>query len=190
MSETIFPAQQFETPTEALAHFGVKGMRWGHRKDEVPGVSRSVSKDAAKDAQEFARAKMFYGEGAGTRRKLIKAQVEAKARKSPEYKKAFEHHLANQDLGKHADKAKSERRRKDTSKATTKTVKSAHRQMTGGMGNVTLAGALLAGGLVTAHKAGVDKAVADAAKTKYRDSKNSRQNKRAVDDLLRDMGMK
>lgn len=39
-----------------LAHHGVKGMKWG------------VRRHARKDAKEMARAKMFHGEGAGTRR--------------------------------------------------------------------------------------------------------------------------
>jgi hypothetical protein len=65
---------------EELAHFGVKGMHWGQRNSEIPGVSRSTSRDAAKDAKEFARAKAFYGEGAGTRRKLIRGTVEGKSK--------------------------------------------------------------------------------------------------------------
>lgn len=190
MAEAIFPTQPFESPSKALAHYGVLGMRWGVRKTDAPGVSRSTNKEAAKDAAEFARAKMFYGEGAGTRRKLIRATVSAKSKKDPNYAKAFEHHLAQQDMSKHAEKARSERRRKDVSKSTGKTVRGAHRYATGGMGNVTLAGAILGGAVLAGHQAGIDKAMADAAKTKYRQSQQSRQSKKAVDDLLRDMGMK
>lgn len=89
-----------------LAHFGVKGMRWGVRKDRPSGVSAKINRDAAKDAKEYARAKQFYGEGAGTRRKLIKAKVESKSKHSASYKKAFDHHLANQDMGKHAESSR------------------------------------------------------------------------------------
>lgn len=92
-----------------LSHFGVKGMRWGVRKKTPTGVSRHVDKHAQRDAKEFARAKAFYGEGAGTRRKLIKATVEGKAKNLPGYKQAFDHHLAKQDTSKHAEKAVSER---------------------------------------------------------------------------------
>lgn len=189
MAEMITPAQQFATPAEALMHYGVKGMRWGHRKTDLPGVSRKVNKEASEDAREFARAKMFYGEGAGTRRKLIKAKVQAKSKQNPDYKKAFEHHLEQQDLGKHADKAKSERRRKDVAAGTTKTVKGAHRQLTGGFGNVSLAAAVLAGGVVVAKQNNIDQIMRDAATTRYQDARRSRNNRRAVDDLLRDMGM-
>jgi hypothetical protein len=106
-----------------LAHYGIKGMKWGQKKASIPGVSAKTSREARKDATEFAKAKMFYGEGAGTRRKLIKAKVEAKAGKDPNYKKAFDSHLANQDLGKRAEGARSERRRKDVVKGTAKTAR-------------------------------------------------------------------
>lgn len=96
-----------------LEHHGVKGMRWGQRKDRAPGVSRQVNKSAQKDAHEFARAKAFFGEGAGTRRKLIKQTVDAKTQRVPGYKKAFDHHLSKQDMSKHAEKAVSERSRTD-----------------------------------------------------------------------------
>lgn len=71
-----------------LYNYGVKGMRWG------------VRRRATKDAKEFARAKMFYGEGAGTRRKLIKATVEERS-KDPQYKKAFDEALSKQNMSKH-----------------------------------------------------------------------------------------
>lgn len=190
MSERIVPAQQFETPADALAHFGVKGMRWGVRKkDALEGVSAKTNREAAKDAEEFARAKMFYGTGAGNRRKLIKATVDAKSKKDPDYKKAFEHHLAKQDMSKHASKARSERKRKNVQSSTGKTVRGAHRQLTGGMGTVPLAGAVLAGGIVAARRTNIDQILRDSASTRVRDARTRRSNRRAVDDLLRDMGM-
>lgn len=106
-----------------LAHYGIKGMRWGQRKASIPGVSAKTSREARKDATEFAKAKMFYGTGAGTRRKLIKAKVEAKAAKDPNYKKAFDSHLSNQDMGKRAEGARSERKRKDVVAGTAKTAR-------------------------------------------------------------------
>jgi len=191
MSEIIIPAQQFASPQDALAHYGVKGMQWGVRKDDrLEGVSPGTNREASKDAREFARAKMFYGEGAGTRRKLIKAKVEAKAAKDPAYKKAFDHHLAKQDLGKHAEKARGERKRKDVSAGTGKAVRGAHRQLTGGMGNVGLTGAVLAGGIIAAKKANVDKILANAAATSYKQAKTSYNNKKAVEDLLKSMNLK
>ena len=48
-----------------IIHTGVKGMKWGVAK---------------RDAKEAARAKMFYGESAGTRRKDIKNSASKNAR--------------------------------------------------------------------------------------------------------------
>lgn len=121
-----------------LAHYGVKGMHWGQRKASIPGVSAKTSREARKDANEFAKAKMFYGEGAGTRRKLIKAKVEAKAAKDPSYKKAFDHHLSNQDMGKRASQARGERARKDTAKTTAKTARGVKNLILGTGAPVTL----------------------------------------------------
>lgn len=177
-----------------LVHYGVKGMKWGVRKDgsnRPEGVSARTNRDARKDAKEFARAKMFYGEGAGTRRKLIKATVEQKSKNNPAYKKAFDHHLESQDLGKHASKAKSERVRKDASQATVKTAKGVHRQLTGGFGNVSLASAAIAGGYVLAKQTGADKVVKDAAMQTIKNmqkSATSYQSQKAAKDWLKQQG--
>lgn len=118
-----------------LAHFGVKGMRWGVINSRDSGVSsRQVDRQARKDAEEFARARMFYGEGAGTRRKLINASVKQRSKNIPEYQKAFDFHLKNQDMSKHSDKAVSERNRIDRSTKTKKTAGAVARRLTGEMG--------------------------------------------------------
>lgn len=117
-----------------LAHFGVKGMRWGVKNEREPGLSRKTDNDAKKDATEFARAKMFYGSGAGTRRKLIKASVEAKSAKDPLYATAFQRHLTNQNMSDHAEKARSERSRKDKGQKVRQSTGYVARRLTGEMG--------------------------------------------------------
>lgn len=70
----------YDYPEYFLAHHGVKGMRWGVRKQRTPGVSRKTDRAARKDAKEFTQAKMYYGEGAGNRRKMIKAKVDQRSK--------------------------------------------------------------------------------------------------------------
>lgn len=153
-----------------LAHYGVKGMRWGVRKASLPGVSARTSREAKKDATEFAKAKMFYGEGAGTRRKLIKAKVESKSAKDPKYKKAFDHHLENQDLGKRASQARGERARKDTVKATAKTARGIKNLALGTGAPVALSAVLVYGAYKNPL---VRSVVSNTAKTAYSTVKNS-----------------
>ena len=161
-----------------LAHYGVKGMKWGVRRNSIPGVSARTSREAKKDATEFAKAKMFFGEGAGTRRKLIKAQVESKSAKDPSYKKAFDHHLGNQDLGKRASQARGERKRKDVAKTTAKTAR--------GVKNLVLqTGAPVTLGALAVYGAWKNPAVrsfvTNTGKTAYSAAKNSDFTKAGVE---------
>ena len=105
-----------------LAHFGVKGMKWGVHRSEAAslGVSRKTNREAKRDAKEYTQAKMFYGNGAGNRRKLIKATVNSKS-KDQAYKKAFDHHVENTDMAKRAQQARGQRHRKTTAEKTAKT---------------------------------------------------------------------
>lgn len=146
---------------EFIAHFGVKGMHWGVRRDDHPGVSRSTNRQAKKDAREYARAKMFYGEGAGNRRKLIKATVDAKSKKDPTYKAAFDHHLNNQDLSSHASKARGERQRKDVKNKVGKTARGVNRAINGPFA-IPLGAAAVAGAVGIAKSKGYDKMAVNA----------------------------
>ena len=137
-----------------LEHYGVKGMKWGTRRA------------AKKDATEFAKAKMFYGEGAGTRRKLIKAQVESRS-KDAQYKAAFDHYFAQQDLGKRAAQAKGERRRKDATNTVTKTGRGLINFANGNPQAASALAVSIATIGIAAHHAGVDKMLFNVGKTAY-----------------------
>jgi hypothetical protein len=144
-----------------IEHFGVKGMHWGVHSTDYPGATRKVNREAKKDASEFARAKMFYGEGAGTRRKLIKAKVASNAKVKPGYQEAFDHHVANQDLGKHADRAISERRRKDAKASIGKTARGVNRTLNGPFA-ASLSAVAVASAYGYAKTTGLDKRLVNA----------------------------
>jgi hypothetical protein len=111
-----------------LEHYGVKGMQWGRRR------SRS-ERQGAKDAKEFVDAKLFYGQGAGTRRKLIKARVESnKKRLGTEYADAFDAAVSGRDVGKARDKAVRTRKVKDAKTKNKQRAGAVARRVTGQMG--------------------------------------------------------
>lgn len=177
---------------DELTHFGVKGMHWGHHKNsDIPGVSRKTSRDAEKDAKEFARAKAFYGEGAGTRRKLIKQTVEGKSKRDPNYKKAFDHHLARQDSAKNVDKARSERHRKDVKKGAGRVIRGTRHVLNGNSQYASAAVALTVGGALFAHKAGIDKVILNAGKSAFRNArgKNTIRAGMSASEFLKNMGV-
>lgn len=163
-----------------LAHYGVKGMRWGVRKNNYEGASARTNREASKDANEFARAKMFFGEGAGTRRKLIKATVEAKAQKDPTYKKAFDHHLGRQDMAKQASKARGERKSKDRRETVRKTGNSINRALNGPYAG-SAAIALVGAGAAFAQRTNLDV----KAKQAFVRVVNNQRLRREVNDLLK-----
>lgn len=152
---------------DELMHYGVKGMKWG------------VRRKARKDAKEYARAKMFYGEGAGTRRKLIKATVNERS-KDPGYKKAFDEALSKQDMSKHASKAKTERKIKDTKNTVAKTGRGVVNIVSGHPERVGATLTVAAAAYGVAHKAGVDKVIANAAKVKFNDIASNAQRMKQV----------
>ena len=151
-----------------LQHYGVLGMKWGARKDALPGVPRATNREARKDAREFTRAKMYYGEGAGTRRKLIKATVEAKSKRDASYKRAFDHHVSRADMAKRASQARGERARTDVKNHAVKTAKGVRHIINGNNQWANATAALLVGGALFAHKKGIDKVIFNAAKTNLR----------------------
>lgn len=116
----------------------------------------NVQKEARRDAREHARAQMFYGEGAGNRRKLIAASVAAKSQRYAGYNAAFQKERARQDMAEHAEAARKERRRKDVTHAINKNVKSA---AAGNYAGVNAGILVIAGATYIAHQTGYDKKV-------------------------------
>lgn len=128
-----------------LQHHGIRGMRWGVRRNRPEGVSRKTNREAKRDAKKYTKAKMFYGEGAGIQRRHIYGSVRKKS-KSPEYKKAFDYHVERTNLDKRAQQARAKRRRIDTAKTTARVTRQTYNAA---VGNFARASAATAGAVLT-----------------------------------------
>lgn len=71
--------------------------------------------------------------------------MEAKSKRDPTYKGAFDHHLANQKLDAHASKARSERKRKDVKNAVGKNARAVNRAVNGPFAGPVVATVAIAG---------------------------------------------
>ncbi len=83
----------------------------------------NINKLATADATNWARAEMFFGEGAGTRRKLLSADIGHKVERISGYNEAFQKAYNKQNFADHAIKAAKERKRIDRSAAFGKNVR-------------------------------------------------------------------
>jgi len=119
-----------------LQHHGVLGMKWGVRRYQNEDGSltpagekrynsnqKNVSKLVEKDAKRYADAKMFYGKTAGTRRKLLNAELNKKKKNVPGYEEEFNKAIEVVDYAKSAKKAVRKRHTIDAAYRTRVTVK-------------------------------------------------------------------
>ena len=160
-----------------LIHHGIKGQKWGVRRFQnedgsltdagkkhyaLEGIPRSTRRDAKRDAKEAAIAKMYYGEGAGTRRKRINTVVNQRS-KDAAYKKAYDYYYEQQDMAKAGAKARAGRKTRDAAKTTAKTARGL---INIANGNARVASSLaltVAAAYGIAKRTGADKVVAQYA---------------------------
>ena len=167
----------YSSQYQELYHFGVKGMKWGVRKQRYL---------AKKDAKETARAKMYYGDGAGVRRRQIKAVVKQRS-KDPTYKKAYDEYLSKQDMASHAVKARRERKREDFKIGAKETVRGVANTLMGNPARAAGTVAFMTTAALTAHKYGIDKMIMQKAKMAFNDARQFVQNRdlrRKVEKIL------
>lgn len=178
--------------SSSLSHHGIKGQKWGVRRYQNEDGSltsageRRYKRLAKKDAKEYARAKMYYGEGAGNRRKLIKATVNERSKKSKAYAEEFEKQLASQDMAKHASAAKRERHTNDVKNETGKVGRSVVNIVAG---NPQRAAASVLAVYGVLHFTGLDKIAvqkgSEFVKNAVNDYKFSHMNASELNDYLR-----
>ena len=128
----------------------------------------NINKEARKDAYEYARALMFYGEGAGTRRKLLKASIDHKIDNVRGYALAYQEAFQNQDMSEHASAARKERMRKDVSKKVGRNVRGL---ITGNRQSLTTGVAVISVLVYVARQTGYDKKIEAYVKVEYRKTK-------------------
>ena len=70
-----------------LAHFGVRGMKWGVHRSDNPLKSREMKKQINQDAKDLNRA--MAGNTANSHKKdAVRKSIKAKEQKNPGYQKA------------------------------------------------------------------------------------------------------
>ena len=128
-------------------------------------LGKSINRIAESDAAKWARAEMFFGEGAGTRRKLLEAEISHKVENVSGYHEAFQKAYSKQNMAEHAIKAAKERQRIDRTNMIGKNARALIRGdrrslSTGLFVIVTIA--------YVAHQTGYDQVVFDEGKKYYR----------------------
>ena len=68
-----------------LAHYGVKGMRWGRRKDETPSAIQ-VARADRKEKKALAKTKTYRG--IKRDRQVVNQRIRERLKSDPEYAKA------------------------------------------------------------------------------------------------------
>lgn len=128
------------------------------RPDGTKDTDR-LKKDAKKDAEDMARAKAYYGEGAGNRRKQIRNRISERM-KDPDYKTEYEKQLAAQDMSKHQKAANRERHVQDAKNTAAKTARGIKNLLLG-VGSASLTAVALYN---AAKITGADKKIAELGK--------------------------
>lgn len=127
-----------------------------------------IEKQAAQDAAAWIAAEMAYGEGAGTRRKLVMQPIQQKLMTDPVYADAFNAAYDKVDLTKYAELAIKERKAMDRA---AKAGRNLRALKNGNVNNLSTGVFIVVGTALVLHHTGYDKVLEAKAKKAYRDLK-------------------
>jgi hypothetical protein len=132
-------------------------------------TDKKIEKLAAKDAESWLAAEMAYGEGAGTRRKLVSADIEGKQWSMPGYFEAFQAAYEQLDKTKFAKEAIKERKHLDRVGYASKNFRALK---AGKIQNLSTGVYVIVGGAYLAHVTGYDKKIEAEAKRLIKKAKD------------------
>lgn len=124
-----------------------------------------ITKMAAKDAERWGAAAMFYGKGAGTRRKLIGTEIGQKVATIPGYMEAFDKAFDKLDQNKFAKNAVKERKRIDRADFLRRNTRGL---LTGNRSSLTTGVLVVSVAWYIAHETGYDLVIKAEIKERYR----------------------
>lgn len=127
-----------------------------------------IDKMAQHDAERWAAAEMFYGEGAGTRRKLMAAEVETKMFDDLEYYNAFHKAYEALNMDKFAKAAVRERQAIDRVAKASKNLRAIR---TGNYQGLSTGVFAVVGTAYVMHLTGYDKVLLEEGKKAYKKAK-------------------
>jgi hypothetical protein len=127
-----------------------------------------LEKMAQQDAYEWGLAEMFFGEGAGTKRKLISAVVDQRMHDIPGYAEAFNEATSKLNQIEMAEKALALRKKIDRANTAGKNLRAIK---SGNLNNLSTGVFIVVGGAYLAHATGLDKKVEAEAKKLYKKAK-------------------
>ena len=131
-------------------------------------TEKKLAAMAKKDAERAAFADMFYGEGAGTHRKLLKAELTPKFEEIEGYTEAFDAAYNSLNMNKFAEAAIKERKRLDRA---AKAGRNLRALKSGNYSNLTTGVAVVVGAAYLAHATGYDKKIEAEARKLYKKAK-------------------
>ena len=131
---------------------------------------KKLEKMAQQDAEKWASAEMFYGPGAGTRRKLVNAEIESNlvTYADTDYADLFNLAYEHLDMNKFAQAAIRERKALDRAAKTSQNLRALK---SGNLNNLTTGVAVVVGAAYLAHATGYDKKIEAEAKKLYKRAK-------------------